>query len=214
MTHKTPLPAGNGILSIYSNIFPNFCPFFHSGFWAGKTTLPQGTLSTLHIPGPWCRLEELCSWGKSSAGPSGLLGDPFCNPNVPEGFSIRPRLKKVWSSLRGIARQIQDLLLFKEDTDSSKLPETEQAPFPALNYLPRKVDKSNKDKTNYRDNNSGHEKSRDYGRWEGRTVCQEKRAFRRGVKEELEGQIPQHYMESLSAGLYKQERQNEGQERE
>jgi len=60
-------------------------------------------------------------------------------------------------------RQIQDLLLFEEDADSSKFPETEQAPFTARNCLPRKVDKSNKDKTNYSDNNSGHEKSRDYG---------------------------------------------------
>lgn len=57
-------------------------------------------------------------------------------------------------------RQIQDLLLFEEDSVANF--ETEQAPFPTLHCLPQKVDKLNKDKTNYRDNNSGHEKNRDY----------------------------------------------------
>lgn len=173
MTHKIPCQQRVGFCPFIVIFFSRFLSFLSFQYWAGKTTLPQATLSTPNTPGPWCSLEELCSQGKSGMGPLRLLGDTFCNLNVPEGFSIRLRLKKVWSSLRGIARQIQDLLMFKEDADSK------QTSRDRTNLINKFATKGRKviDKTNYEDNNRGREKSRDYGGWEGRSICWEKGAF-------------------------------------
>lgn len=156
--------------SIYSNIFPDFCPFFHCAFKHGK----RPSLRAPWVPSMFLALGKCCKSCKSCApreSSSGLLVDLFCKPNVTEGFSIKPRLKRSLKQSQRIERQSQGLLLFREDTDSRKLPETEQALYPTPDSLPWKVDKSNKDKTNYRDNNSGQEKSRDYGGWEGRRAC-------------------------------------------